>query len=239
MMSGYRDNSTGSSSHNTMQYRQWRHMNLLSDFSSVCPTQPQNQQQSCFSALLPPPPLPTASKILPPTSSNMSISAQFRSKSQVQIQEILPPFEEHQKDEECLDGKSDIIKKPIEKDPKSNSSSLFGPNPTYRPLELSNTGRLNVPLPDHSIQQTQIRSRPSRSPSSSSATAIPLPRILNTGGFHSHSIAPAVQIQSVIPVCAAPPMRPPTPNPQTPLMKETSPSLSALASVSSQPSQKG
>ncbi|KAF8390698.1 hypothetical protein HHK36_025225 [Tetracentron sinense] len=249
MVLGYRDNSTGSSSHNSPQYQQWRYMNLLSNFSSVHPTQSQNQKHSSFLALLPPPPLPKASKILPPTSSrnnspslyssNMPIPVQVRAESQVKIQEILPPLEEHQKDDEqCLNGKSDII----EKDPNnSNSSSAFRPK-HYRSLLLPYTGRFNTPVPDHSTQQTQTRCRPFRPPTPFSTAiapsrtmaseAIPLPKVLNTGGFYSHSIAPAVHIRSVIPVCAAPPMRPPSSNPPTSLMKE--PLASSSASVSTQ-----
>lgn len=241
VVSGYRDNSSGSSTHNTLQYRQWRSMDLLSDFSSIYPSQQQNQQQNCFSALLPP---LTASKILPSTSrenkpslysSNRPIPVQVRSRSQVKTQEVPPPLEEHQKDEEeWLGGKSDITEKSIEKDPSANSSCVFTPNPTHqRPFPLPHAGNLNTPMSDYSSRQAQIRTKPFRPPTpigTITPSAIPLPRFLNTGRYYTQGIAPAVNIRSVIPVCAAPPMRPLSSDPPTLQMKETSHQLSASVS---------
>ncbi|KAF6147252.1 hypothetical protein GIB67_031095 [Kingdonia uniflora] len=58
-----------------------------------------------------------------------------------------------------------------------------------------------------------------------------LPRNFNTGRFtYAHNIAPAVHIRSVIPVCAAPPMRPSSSsaNLPTPHVKQLSGSVSTL-----------
>ncbi|XP_077227623.1 double-stranded RNA-binding protein 2-like [Tasmannia lanceolata] len=250
----YRDNSL--SNPNTLQYQQWRSLDLLSDVSSVHPTQ-QRHHQSSFLA-----PPPTGSKILPPMpifqqstntpqdpslsrdnpslySSNRPIPVQIRGKSQVKIQEIPPPLDEHQKDEdEWLYGKSDITEKANKKDPNNaKTSSVFSFNSTHpMPLfPMYKTANPNTPISDHNTQQTQIRTSPFR-PSHFPQTAlppmgtmleIPHPRMLNCGEFHSHGIAPAVNIRSVIPVCAAPPLRPPSPTTQK---KEAPPSSSNLAS---------
>ncbi|KAG0488982.1 hypothetical protein HPP92_007793 [Vanilla planifolia] len=50
------------------------------------------------------------------------------------------------------------------------------------------------------------------SPARNSRTIL-VPRTMSSGGLHNHGIAPAVQIRSVIPVRAAPPMRPPPSQP--------------------------
>lgn len=194
VVSVFKDNSSSSSPHNILQYQQWRSMDLLSDVFSIYPTQKQSQQQSCFSNLLPP---LTASKILPPTSGENKPSlhsfnkpimpVQVRSRSQVKMQEIPPPLEEHQKDEEeWLNGKSVVTEK-LNED-CDNSSCLFRQKPTYQlPFPLPQAGKLNTPMSDYcSQQQTQIRTRPFR-PLSSPVTAartgtmspasIPLPKI--------------------------------------------------------------
>ncbi|XP_062152925.1 double-stranded RNA-binding protein 3 isoform X3 [Alnus glutinosa] len=108
---------------------------------------------------------------------------------------ITPPLEEHQKDEEeWLGGK---------KEGPSNSSSI------YRQFPLSNNGNVTA---------SSLLDRSRRLGSQDSS------QFMYSGGFHGHRIAPAVQIRSVIPVCAAPPPPPP--------MKETSPLAALTASPS-------
>jgi hypothetical protein len=237
MLRTHRDFSCGSSStssnQNQIQHQQWRLFDLLLDSVSEGSSQIQNS----FVSLLPPPPPRTASKILPPTSprdilspysSNRCIPVQVRGRSQI----ITPPIlEEHQRDEEeWLGGKSDIIKKPIEKEGSSNSSSnfVYGASSIYRQF----TGKLNTSMLDSTTQQheqqSHIKTRPlgSQNPSQlvpaqdkATTPSAHMVKTMYTGGFHPHRIAPAVQIRSVIPVCAAP-MRPQQPS-NPPTMKET------------------
>ncbi|OVA17427.1 Double-stranded RNA-binding domain [Macleaya cordata] len=252
MVPGYRDNNNRcGSSQNSLLYPQWRSMGLLSDFYPVS-GQNQNQQQSRILGPLTPLPHPT---ILRPNSSrekenpshfssNRSIPVQVRSKSQVKIQEIPAPIEEHQKDEEeWLTGKAFVSEKSIAKDAKEgNSSTGLRPKPTYQmppfPLLTKN------PMPDQNItQQNQIRKKAYGPPHPSIApaftrcmahTAFSLPRSINTVGFYTHNMAPAVHVRSVVPVCAAPPMRSPTSNllPKPSQVKEASPpSVSASVSI--------
>ncbi|GMY13023.1 double-stranded RNA-binding protein 5 isoform X1 [Fagus crenata] len=237
MLRTHRDFSCGSSStssnQNQIQHQQWRLLDLLLDSVSEGSSQIQNS----FVSLLPPPPPRTASKILPPTSprdilspysSNRCIPVQVRGRSQI----ITPPIlEEHQRDEEeWLGGKSDIIKKPIEKEGSSNSSSnfVYGASSIYRQF----TGKVNTSMLDSTTQQheqqSHVKTRPldSQNPSQlvpaqdkATTPSAHMVKTMYTGGFHPHRIAPAVQIRSVIPVCAAP-MRPQQPS-NPPTMKET------------------
>lgn len=248
LMLGYKEINSASSS-KTLQQKQWRCLDLLSDSSSVCPSQLCHRQQSCFLTLP-----PTGSRIFPPHpifqqsgvhsqessstkdnhpslySSNRSIPVQVRSRFQDKMQEIPPPLEEHLKDEEeWLSGRSDFREKPIDKEPNcANKSSAFNPNNNcHIPFSMPRTPNLNT--------QTQLRTGAVRhsSPLSPVAPSIPtmptIPRVLNSGRFHLHGVAPAVQIRSVIPVCAAPPARHP-PNPVTAQRKENSATSSASAS---------
>ncbi|XP_042485295.1 double-stranded RNA-binding protein 3-like isoform X2 [Macadamia integrifolia] len=230
--------STSSCHNNTLKYQQWRLMDLYSDLSSIYPTQTQNQSQNSFSAPLPP---PIISKILPTSareskpsldSSNRAITVQVRNGSKVNIQEIRPPLEEHQKDEEeWLNGKSNVTEEQIEKDAKSGC--VFKQTPGYQ---------WPFPLTHYRNQRTQMRTSNLGPVSTPIAATPPIPNILNTRRFHAQAqgIAPAVKIRTVIPVCAAPPARPPAPSsnpPPTPQMKEASQSQSHnkyLASVSTQ-----
>ncbi|KAL3567765.1 hypothetical protein D5086_030416 [Populus alba] len=212
------------------RYPHWRLLDLILDSASDGSTQ---KQKSSFMSLLPPPPPRTTSKILPPTSHidnpshfilNRPIPLQVKGKSQVQAPEIPVALEEHLKDEEeWLGTKSDVIKKPIEKEgaSNSNSSSLYASSSIYRPFPFSNTGKPVTSLLDNTSQHesTRVSSRifGSTNPSPMASTSIHtpsnthIPRPMFTGGFNPHRIAPAVQIRSVIPVCAAPPspIRPP------------------------------
>ncbi|KAJ6371554.1 hypothetical protein OIU77_001960 [Salix suchowensis] len=227
MVRGHRDSiceSSSSTSNNSLRYPHWRLLDLILDSASDGSTQKQN---SSFMSLLPPPPPRTASKILPPTSHtdnpslftlNRPLPPQVQGKSQVQAPEIPVALKEHLKDEEDWWGtKSDVIRKPIERDGarNSNSSSLYASSSIYRPFPFSSTGKPVTSLLDNTSQpeSTRIRSRVSWStnPSPMASTSIHIPRPMFTGGFKPHRIAPAVQIRSVIPVCAAPPspIRPP------------------------------
>ncbi|XP_042498024.1 double-stranded RNA-binding protein 3-like isoform X2 [Macadamia integrifolia] len=210
----YRDNNNGSSSsyHNTLQYQQWRSMDLLSDFSSIySTTQRQNQNQNCYSSLFS---SPTASKILQSNSTTENKALPFPSN-----RAIPPPLEEHQKDEEeWLNGKSESTEKPIEKGLRQS--------PSYqRPY----------PLTRYCGHRTQMRTSTFRPVSASIAAA---PTRTATRAFPAQGLAPAVHIRTVIPVCAAPPERPPSSNPSTPQNKEASQSHQSSAAVSAQTVEK-
>ncbi|KAF9607321.1 hypothetical protein IFM89_033909 [Coptis chinensis] len=200
--------------HRVLQHQQWRTMGLSSDSSSSCSIQQRT-------ALLPRA-LSTSSKILPPSSStdesnysslcspNKGIPVQVKSNSLAMKQDIAPPLEEHQKDEdEWLCKKAIITEKPTGKDPNNaNPNSVFRQQPKY--LSPFNSSFL-----DHT--QQNIHPRPYRPATSmgirtNGSNATTSQRMLNSGGFHVHNIAPAVHIRSVIPVCATPPMRPPSSN---------------------------
>ncbi|BFG27166.1 hypothetical protein CerSpe_134400 [Prunus speciosa] len=227
--------SSTSSAANALQNQHWRLIDLLTDLVPEV----SKQKQNSFASLLPPPPPRTASKILPPTtllnkdnSSSYTLSnSNYRPIPVVQVnvrrgsQVIPPPLEDHQRDEEewLGTGKSDIIisnNKAIEKEGPSNSNS----SSAYRQFPVSNTGR-QFPL-------GPIKALPTSSHM--------MDRAMYTGGFSPHRIAPAVQIRSVIPVCAAPPA--PQSNPSRMMsMKDTSQAgLSASSSsTNSVPMQPG
>ncbi|GAV88793.1 dsrm domain-containing protein [Cephalotus follicularis] len=222
-----------STSNNPLQDQQWRLLDLLMESALDGSTPKRNS----FVSLLPPPPPRTASMILPPAShrntpstnfSNRPILSQIRDKSQMKKQEIPIPMQEHLEDEEeWLGIKLDAIKQSIEMEgssSSSNSSSLHGASSLYRPSHLKpNTLYKTTTQHEH----THMRSRVIGSPSSS-PIAPHVSRDMYTGGFNFNPqrIAPAVQIRSVIPVCAAPPptMRPP------PTVKDTSTSTTISAS---------
>ncbi|GLT27193.1 hypothetical protein SLA2020_022100 [Shorea laevis] len=188
-----------STSSNALLHQQWRLMDLLMDPAMDGSTQRQNS----FVSLLPPPPPRRASKILPPTT------------SETKIQNIpSPPVEEHLKNEgECSNTRNSVSSNSVY---GANSNSLFKPGPVLKsdPIQISSVSRLFGSL----------------SPAALKATAAPqIGRNMYTGGFNPHRIAPAVQIRSVIPVCAAaPPPNPLRPQPATSSMKDASPSSPSL-----------
>lgn len=252
MVRGHGGSGSSSTSNNSQQFQKWRPMDLLMD--SV-PEGGTAQNQNCFVALLSPPPPRTASKILPPISprdtlslypSTRPIPVQAIGRSQVKMPEVPTLLEEHQRDEEeWLDGKSNLIRKPTEKECPSNAnaSSVYGANSIYRPFPLPNAGKLNTSLPDSPHQpheQTHIKNNPFGNPTPSAmkgSAGIHIPRTMGTGGFQPHRIAPAVQIRSVIPVCAAPPPPMRLPPSNHPTRNEASPS--ALSASSSIPAHTG
>ncbi|XVE84203.1 hypothetical protein DITRI_Ditri16bG0151500 [Diplodiscus trichospermus] len=231
---------SSSTSGSSLLHQQWRLMDLLKDSTLDGSTQKQNS----FVSLLPPPPPRTASKILPPTSSNRTISTQIRGKSEVKLP---PAHEEHLKDEEeWLGVKQDhLINKSIEKEGSSSSnlasnSNIYGASTSistiYRPVPISSTGKLNTCMLDSSTrtEASQMISRffGSPNPSQMAPTSVKAPtmaRNMYTGGFNPHRIAPAVKIRSVIPVCAAPP----PPNRPQEIGSTPSTSLNTAASPSS------
>uniref|UniRef100_A0A6N2MRW0 DRBM domain-containing protein n=1 Tax=Salix viminalis TaxID=40686 RepID=A0A6N2MRW0_SALVM len=237
---GHSGASSSSTSNNLLLYPHRRLLDLILDSTSDGSIQ---MQKSSFMSLLPPPPPRTSSKILPPPSlvdnpslysSNRPLPVQVKGKSQVHV----PLEKEHLKDEEeWLGTKPDVIKKHFEKESASNSSSsnLYGSSSIYRPFPFSNAGKPVTSLLDSTSQHesTHITSRVfgSTNPSTMASIAFNtpsstrIPRPMFTGGFSPHRIAPAVQIRSVMPVCAAPPspIRPPQPT--------SAPSLSTFTGV--------
>ncbi|KAJ6777005.1 hypothetical protein OIU74_001060 [Salix koriyanagi] len=244
MVRGHKDSSGASSSstsNNLLLYPHRRLLDLILDSTSDGSIQ---MQKSSFMSLLPPPPPRTSSKILPPPSlvdnpslysSNRPLPVQVKGKSQVHV----PLEKEHLKDEEeWLGTKPDVIKKHFEKESASNSSSsnLYGSSSIYRPFPFSNAGKPVTSLLDSTSQHESTHISSSRvfgstNPSTMASISINtpsstrIPRPMFTGGFSPHRIAPAVQIRSVIPVCAAPPspIRPPQPT--------SAPSLSTFTGV--------
>ncbi|KAK1569250.1 hypothetical protein Q3G72_034350 [Acer saccharum] len=239
--------SSSSSYSNSLQYhhQQWRLLDLLMDSA----LDGSKQKQNSFVSLLPPPPPRTTSKILPPnshkedhhlpsayTSSNKPINVipvQVRGKNK-EIQSLL---EEHQRDEEEWLGVGGgiINKKSIEKEEGptpgiANSTSVYGSSSIYnkRPFSQSSSSKLDSCMFDSTTTDV-VNSRlfgslnPSPLTSNPFKSHIPshMTRSMYTGGFNPQRIAPAVQIRSVIPVCAAPPP----------------PSSSAMKELASQPSK--
>ncbi|XP_026656084.2 double-stranded RNA-binding protein 3-like [Phoenix dactylifera] len=194
---------TSAASFNSLGFQhKWKSMDPL------CP-----QQQRCF--LSPPP--STGPKILPPmpllqhssTTSQEPAFSKDKSNS-------LPPYPSNRP----LPPPQLEEKKQKDEEEQINGNSLAKPTPSYTPMPayrrafpMSNTSVANR-MVDQRIQQTQMSSRPFGS-SASTGTAparslhrIPIPAIFSGGGYHAPGVAPAVHIRSVIPVCAAPPMRP-------------------------------
>ncbi|PIN01704.1 hypothetical protein CDL12_25790 [Handroanthus impetiginosus] len=166
------------------------------------------QNQNSFLSLLPPPPPRTMSKILPPNLSKdypPLSQVQMAGNSQVKVQETPPKLDEHQRDDqEWINKISEAIKKkPIEVEGCSNVSSsssvLYGGKPVYNPFPL------NFSLLDHTSENA-------RTPILDPTTLFKGPssemgRSTFNGVYQPQRIAPAVQIRSVIPVCAAAPVR--------------------------------
>ncbi|XP_031271547.1 double-stranded RNA-binding protein 3-like isoform X1 [Pistacia vera] len=239
MFRGPREN-VASSSTSSLLHQQWRLLDLLMD-SSGLDGSTSTQKQNSFVSLLPPPPPRSTSKILPPTSHTLAYPSNRPIPQQVKGNSIM---EEHQRnEEEWLGGKQDIIKKHIDKEGSSNSNSshVYGTSSLYKRFRQPSTSKFNSSMLNNTTHINNNRLFGSLNPSPiTTSTPIRTPlashmtRSMYTGGFNPHRIAPAVQIRSVIPVCAAPPpMR--TPSTNQPSMKEASTS----SSTSSVPSQTG
>ncbi|XP_042975855.1 double-stranded RNA-binding protein 5-like isoform X1 [Carya illinoinensis] len=255
MVRAHRDiccGTSSSTSSNNTQHKPWRLLDLFMD--SV----PEGfvKKQTCFVSLLPPPPPRTASKILPPNSStdspspypsNRPIPVRIRCRSQ-----IITPVEEHQRDEEEWLGGKSIIKKRTENECpcNSNSSVVYGSSSISRQSPFSNTGKMTASMLDSvaQLEESRITARPFGSLDSSQLALAPIKastgrhmaRTMYTGGFNPQRIAPAVQIRSVIPVCAAPSPNPMIQPSNPPAVKETSASaLSPTTTTSLLPAQTG
>ncbi|KAK4392842.1 Double-stranded RNA-binding protein 3 [Sesamum angolense] len=228
MQRPHRDNNPNTTT--SAQQRQWDFMDPFLDPSlESC-----RQKPNSFLSLLPPPPPRTMSRIFPPIlskgcpplhQSNTSLGPlQVMGSSQAKIQETPAPlFEEHQRDDlEWINKISEAIKKkPVEMESGgSHSSSIFyGGKAVYNPFTVSSCRNLNFPLPDQAAEGSRIHKRsdildpitPSQSipafkgPSTSCGSQ--MGRSGFSGVHHPLRIAPEVQIRSVIPVCAAPPVR--------------------------------
>ncbi|KAL6139393.1 hypothetical protein ACLB2K_057698 [Fragaria x ananassa] len=259
----HRDNNASTSTNSLVQNLQhWRLIDeMLTDL--VPRVSSTSQKQSSFASLLPPPPPRMESKILPPTATlnsksdnssyynssyNRPIPVQMRGSSRSQV--VPPPLEEHQKDEEeWLGVKSDILigkKATSEKESHSPSHSNYFSNPSSPAFGSSCAYSRQFPMSPNPIKAPNTSA-------SSSSSSLPGRRSMYSQGFnpYNHRVAPAVQIRSVIPVCAAPPVavRPPsvTPSnpppalPTLPRMKESSSNVTGSsgsttsASTSSQP----
>lgn len=180
---------------------------------------PTSDKQNSFLSLLPPPPPRTASKILPPichhpktnTLPPLKLIGSSSSSSHVKVQESPPPptppsWEERQRDDyEWINKISEAIKKePIGMKGSINSSSsshLYGGKQGIH-------SQFNARILDFSTPPPQL---------------FKIPTTCHNQMFcGAQRIAPAVQIRSVIPVCAAPPVRlspnqsAPTPTPAPP-----------------------
>ncbi|KAK8556961.1 hypothetical protein V6N12_003350 [Hibiscus sabdariffa] len=137
-----------------------------------------NHQNSSFVSLLPPPPPRTASRILPPV--------QIRGKPEVKLP---PPLKQHLNDH--------VISKCIDKE-GSSSSNVYG-------AATTSTGTAKLSVLDNAArtEASELISRIFASPNPLQL-APTVSRNMYTGGFN-FNIAPAVNMRSIIPVCAAPP----------------------------------
>lgn len=238
---GFNDGtSSAASPHRSLRFQQrWRSLEPLSDLSLIHPS--QQQQKNCsFSA----PALSTGPKVMS--------SLLFTLNSPVSSQE---PF-----------SSKGTINSPIFHPASRPIPSIFGngsSQPRSQEIQTLSDGNKGERLHDKAIQgkpSSPVLSHPFADPNTSvfaaralsppprlnvsvraaplrNSSTIPVPRMMNTGGFHAHGIAPAVQIRSVIPVCAAPPMRQPQQPPATndlPALvskKETESDISAATST--------
>ncbi|XP_059450254.1 double-stranded RNA-binding protein 3 isoform X2 [Corylus avellana] len=135
--------------------------------------------------------------------------------------------------------------------PPRTASKMLPPTSPNRPIPVKVRGRSQIitpPLEDHQKDEEEWLGGKKECPSNSSSIFRQFP-LSNNGNvaasslldrtrrfgsqdssqFHGHRIAPAVQIRSVIPVCAAPPPPP---------VKETSPSPALTASMSTHTGEK-
>ncbi|XP_020693348.1 double-stranded RNA-binding protein 3 [Dendrobium catenatum] len=235
---GFNDGtSSAASPHRSLRFQQqWKSLEPLADCSLIHPS--QQQQKNCsFLA----PALSTGPKVMSPLpfTLNSSVSPQEPSSSSKgtinsstfhatsrpipslvgnstsqPISQEIPTLSDGKKGERLQEKASQG---------KSSSSPVLArpfadPNTSVFAARAFSPPRLNIP----------IGAAPLRN-----SSTISVPRMMNTGRFHAHGIAPAVQIRSVIPVCAAPPMRQPQQPPATnilPALKETEEDISAATS---------
>lgn len=210
----------------------------LSEEWNANPVTPMKQNLS-FVSLLPPPPPRASSKILPPL---LSATPTRPGPPHVKSKNVPPPLDEHQKDEdEWLNncGKSEhknatIPISILDQIPSKSATSriAYRANPTYRRdyEQTHNSIRANLLAP------AQITSSQLMGAISSCINNFPTNRGRYNYNQNGNGMAPAVQIRSVIPVCAAP-VRPPLPHttPPTsnasPLVKDTTDSAALAAAA--------
>ncbi|KAL7106592.1 hypothetical protein ACP275_06G003400 [Erythranthe tilingii] len=185
-----------------------------------------SHQNKSFISLLPPPPPPPRiiSKILPPNlesppppppplhQSNTSAASQIMQ---------LEAAGQRDDDQEWVNMISEAIKKPIQLVNASSinsRSNLYGGKSVYNnpyPVPPPSPITTFPSLPNHHRAESERNnildhsSTPSQFPfnSCSSSQITGRRSIYNGGVYHPQRMAPAVQIRSVIPVCAAPPMK--------------------------------
>ncbi|XP_010554121.1 PREDICTED: double-stranded RNA-binding protein 3-like [Tarenaya hassleriana] len=176
-----------------------RLINLLSNSHEASSS--QKHHQTSFISQIPP---PKSSRILPNNSSRVLSSVKpFQQQSREESQE---------KFQECVEkghlAKTEMIIKSLPL-PTAQNNTTTNDSPTHR----SSYSKL-LPFSDKAT----------------TAEVFYKSRGLYTGGFslNPHRMAPAVQIRSVIPVCAAPPPQPAKPNPNP---SSSSPSVNESASL--------
>ncbi|KAK9221852.1 hypothetical protein WN944_010282 [Citrus x changshan-huyou] len=235
----HRDNcsAASSTSGNSSQYQQhWRLLDMLMDSALAVPT----QKQSSYVSLVPPPPPRSTSKILPPITSlcpaNIPIPVKVGASSQAKMQEALAKLDEHHHqgdhEEDWLFGKQDaIIKKPFEKEDSSSIIVHGTKSSIQKPFPQLDTSMLKTSLFDSTSQVGSSRFLGSLNPNPITPTSIRA-KSMYTGGFNPQRIAPAVQIRSVIPVCAAPPSPPITTPSSSSSSSSNPPSTKEAAEVS-------
>ncbi|XP_020591678.1 double-stranded RNA-binding protein 3-like [Phalaenopsis equestris] len=233
---GFNDGTSSiSSPHRSVNFQQqWRSLDPFADFTSIH-SSPQQQKKRSFLAPL----HPTGRKLVSPLqfTSNSSASSQepFSSSGTINSSIILPTARpvpsiagntssqsRSQETQTLSDGKNPerLYEKAIQGKP--SSSSVLS-NSYADPNTLVHAGRAFSPPP--------IKISKGEDPQRTSST-IPVPKIMNTGGFHTHGIAPAVQIRSVIPVCSAPPTRQPQQSPVTNTLPSLVPNKETESAIS-------
>ncbi|CAN6464634.1 unnamed protein product [Victoria cruziana] len=142
------------------------------------------------------------------------LPVEIRSRPQAKLQEISTLLDEHQKDEEeWLNGEKKEVANSRTVETEANAS---GSATAFRPAAnfCSHFPPLNLHLGQRT-QETQMGSPTNfRTPPPPQSAIARRPPILHSRrfcgpDFPTHAMAPAVQIRSVIPVCAAPPAKPP------------------------------
>lgn len=231
----YDGTSPAASPHRSLRFqKQWRSLEPSADLSAIHPS--QQQQKNC--SFLAPAHTPGPKVISPmlytinspfsssqePFSSVGTISSTMFYPSSRPIPSIVRVISSQPRPQEIQtlsDGKKPerLFEKVIQG--KSSPSSALS-HPSADP----NTSVFAVPAfcPSPCLN-IPIKAAPLRN-----SSTITLPRMMSAGGFNTRSIAPPVQIRSVIPVCAAPPMlQPPVSNslPSSIPKKETDDDISA------------
>ncbi|EXC29155.1 Double-stranded RNA-binding protein 5 [Morus notabilis] len=197
--------STHQGDNNHIPDERWKLMDLLMDLGQESSLQ---KHINSFASLLPPPPPRTASKILPPLPTTTTTT--------LPSHKCPPAYSSNRPIPVQVRSRSSHITPPkLDQDhQKDEEEWLSGKLSTYNTGKLATFGACPMASSSSSSGINKLISHNN------------IPRTMYTGQFpHPHRIAPAVQIRSVIPVCAAPP--------QSTTAKETSKSISNASSSSS------